>query len=236
LGTLDPRQRVMRNQPWALVTTSLEISKSGIFASGGQFFAPQFHFAKTLCTSKSGSYTEPVSGFLRIVGIVNAAIWFGATIFFAVGILPAVFSQELYTLFRETADAPFYSGAVAQLLFQRFFELQCVCGLVALFHLLAEKLYLGRALPRFGTGLVVGLFCFALIGNYLLQPHMKDLRQTRYFGRTQEQKERAKHSFAVWHVLSEIANLFVLGGLLVHLVRVTRPSGPVRHGTFYQIP
>ncbi|MDB6022941.1 MAG: hypothetical protein JWQ04_2798 [Pedosphaera sp.] len=175
-----------------------------------------------------------MSGFLRFVGIINAAIWFGAAIFFALGILPAVFSQEMHRLFRETD--PYYSGAVAQLLFGRFFALQCICGAVALLHLLAEKLYLGRALPRLGTTLVLALFCFGLIGNFWLLPHMKDLRQTRYFGQTQEQKEHARRSFGIWHGISEFANLFVIGGLLVNLVRVTRPADPGRYGTFYQIP
>jgi len=173
---------------------------------------------------------------LRFVGIINAAIWFGAAIFFAVGVLPAVFSPEMHTLFRETSENPFYSGAVAQALFQRYFALQCICGAVALLHLFAEKLYLGRTMPHVGTTVVVALFCFGLIGNFWLQPHMRELRQTRYFGRTPEIKEHARHSFAIWHGLSEVANVFVVSGLLVHLVRVVRPAGTARHGSFYQIP
>lgn len=177
-----------------------------------------------------------MSGFLRFVGIVNAAIWFGASIFFAVGILPGVFSQEVHNVFRENSANPFYSGAVAQVLFERFFAMQCICGLVALLHLYAEKLYLGRVMPRFGTLLVITLFCFGLIGNFLLQPHMRSLRQTRYFGATAEQKEHARRSFNIWHGLSEGANLFIMVGLLVHLIKVTRPPETGRYGTFYQIP
>jgi hypothetical protein len=177
-----------------------------------------------------------VSGFLRFVGIINAAVWFGAAIFFATGVLPVVFSREMHQLFHETAESPFYSGAVAQALFQRYFTLQCVCGAIALIHLFAEKLYLGRALPQLGMGLVLGLFCVALIGNFVVQPHMKDLRQTRYFGRTQEEKDHGRRSFAIWHGVSEGVNFFVTIGLLVNLMRVARPSGTARSGTFYQIP
>jgi hypothetical protein len=177
-----------------------------------------------------------VSGFLRFVGIVNAAIWFGAAIFFAVGVLPGVFSEEMHLLFHESATDPFYSGAVAQALFQRYFIFQCICGAVALIHLIAEKLYLGRALPKWGMGLVIALFCFGLMGSLWLQPHMKELRQTRYFGRTQDEKEHARHSFALWHGFSEVANFLIIAGLLVHLVRVTRSAVPGRYGTFYQIP
>ena len=177
-----------------------------------------------------------MSAFLRFLGIVNAAIWFGSAIFFAFGILPGVFSSELHTLFHESAADPYYSGAVAQALFKRFFAAQCVCGLVALFHLFAEKLYLGRPMPPFETYLVTTLLCLGLIGNFWLQPHMQDLRQTRYFGRTQEQKDRARSSFGVWHGISEVVNVFVMAGLLVYLIRTTRPSGQSRYPTIYQIP
>lgn len=177
-----------------------------------------------------------MSGFLRFVGIVNAAIWFGASIFFAIGILPGVFSQEVHHLFNENPANPYYSGGVAQVLFERFFGLQCLCGMVALLHLFAEKLYLGRNLSRLGTSLVIVLFCFGLIGNFWLQPHMKGLRQTRYFGATQEQREQSRRWFGIWHGLSEAANLFVMAGLLVHLVRVSRPPETARYGSFYQIP
>jgi len=177
-----------------------------------------------------------VSGFLRFVGIVNAAIWFGASIFFAVGILPGVFSQEVHRLLNESGANRYYSGGVAQILFQRFFALQCLCGAVALIHLFAEKIYLGRNLSRLGTTLVIVLFCFGLIGNFGLLPHMKALRQTSYFGATTEQREQARRWFGIWHGLSEAANLFIMAGLLVHLIRVARPPETARYGTFYQIP
>jgi len=177
-----------------------------------------------------------VSGFLRLVGIVNAAIWFGAGLFFAAGILPAVFSNEMRGVFHETAADPYYSGTVAMLLFRRFFILQYVCGLVALLQLLAEKFYQGKAFPRLGGVLVLILLGMGLIGGFWLQPKMESLRQTRYFGRTTEQKEEARHSFGLWHGLSQAANILILGGLLAHLVLVSRPVGPARYGSFYQIP
>lgn len=177
-----------------------------------------------------------MSVFLRLVGIVNAAIWFGSAIFFASVVLPVVFSHEILTLFHENTGSPFYSGAVAQALFARYFALQMICGAIAICHLFAEKLYLGRALPRFGMGLVVALFCLGFIGGFGVAPHMRDLRQTRYFGRTTEEKERAHHSFDMWHGFSEVVNVFVIVGLFVHLVRVTRPVAPGRYGSFYQIP
>jgi hypothetical protein len=176
-----------------------------------------------------------VSGFLRFINIINAAIWFGAGIFFTLGILPAVFSHDLHALFGESGY-PYFSGAVALILFKRFFALQYICGGVALFLLLAEKFYTGRKLPSVGTTLVLVMFGFGLIGGLWLQPKMQTLRGTMYSSQPIEVREKARHSFGIWHGTSLLANFVVLGGLLAHLVRVTRPPEQSRYGTFYQIP
>jgi hypothetical protein len=176
-----------------------------------------------------------VSGFLRSIGIINAAIWFGAGIFFAAGILPAVFSQEMRGLFHESAY-PYYSGAVALALFHRFFDLQYICGAVALLHLLAEKIYTGRRLPRAGTILVLALFALGLAGGLWLLPHMEHLRQVMYTGASPELREQARHSFGLWHGLSQCVNLLLLIGLFAHLLRMAQSSAPGRQGLYYQIP
>jgi len=174
-----------------------------------------------------------VSAFLRIVGIVNAAIWFGGGVFFAFGILPGVFSNEMRQLFGETGYS-YYSGAVALALFKRFFVMQYVCGAVALIHLVAEKLYLGRPYPGFGAALVGVLLFLGLLGGLWLQPRMTELRGSIYSSSsTAEQKERARHSFAVWHGISQGANLFIMAGILVHLLRVTRPPDSGRYGVLF---
>jgi energy-coupling factor transporter transmembrane protein EcfT len=169
------------------------------------------------------------------VGIVNAAIWFGAGIFFTMGILPAIFSSDLHKLFGESAY-PYFSGAVALVLFKRFFVLQYICGSVAVLHFLAEKLYLGRAFSRFGMTLVLIIFGLGLIGGLWLQPRMELLRATRYTSTSPELREKARHSFGLWHGVSLLTSFAIIGGLLVHLVRVARPAEPGRYGTFYQIP
>jgi hypothetical protein len=179
-----------------------------------------------------------VSSFLRFIGIVNAAVWFGAGIFFAAVVLPAVFSQDLHRLFGEAAYR-YYSGGVALVMFRRFFMLQYVCGTLAVLLLLAERIYLGRAFPRFGSALVLAILGLGLIGGFWLQPRMEQFRQTMYFGPTQQEKDSARHSFGMWHGVSQLANLLIVGGLLVHLARVTRPAGqsrPSRPGIIYQIP
>jgi hypothetical protein len=182
-------------------------------------------------------YSGGVSGFLRFVGIVNAAIWFGASIFFAGVVLPGIFSEDMHKVFGVAPDSPFYGyypGGVAMALFRRFFVLQYVCGLVALVHLFAEKLYLGRAFPRLATAIAVGALVLSLIGGLGVQPRLREFRQTMYSSTASaEQKAAATHSFGVWHGMSEAANLLMLAGLLVYLVRMARPEESSRYGTLF---
>ncbi|HEX4645476.1 MAG TPA: DUF4149 domain-containing protein [Verrucomicrobiae bacterium] len=166
---------------------------------------------------------------------MNAAIWFGAAIFFTVAVGPAIFSPEMKQVFGEGAF-PYYSGAVALVVLKRYFILQQICGAIALLHLFAERLYLGRPWSRFILGLLLVIFGLGLIGGFLLQPKMRELRHTMYYGATQEQKETAHRAFAGLHGISQGANLIILAGLLVYLLRVSKPPESARYGTLYQIP
>jgi hypothetical protein len=178
-----------------------------------------------------------VSGFLRFVGIVNAAIWFGASIFFAGVVLPGIFSQDMHKVFGVTPDSPFYGyypGGAAMVLFKRFFVLQYTCGLVALVHLFAEKLYLGRAFPPLATSIAVGALALSLIGGLGVQPRLREFFQIKYSTTASpEQKAAAAHSFALLHGTSQAANLLMLAGLLVYLVRMARPEESSRYGTLF---
>jgi Domain of unknown function (DUF4149) len=179
-------------------------------------------------------YSDAVSGFLRFVGIVNAAIWFGASVFFALVVLPGVFSSDVHKLFGEETNFKYYAGGVAMTLFGRFFALQYVCGFVALAHLAAEKLYLGRGFPRVATSIATAVLLLSLIGGVEMQPRMKELRQTMYStAATPEQKAAATHSFNMWHGMSEAVDMAVLVGLLVFLMRVAKSEESNRYGTLF---
>lgn len=171
---------------------------------------------------------------MRFVGIVNAAIWFGAGVFFALVALPGIFSEDLHKLFGEETAFKYYAGGMAMELFRRFFVLQYLCGFVALAHLCAEKLYLGRAFPRLATSIALGVLGISLIGGGIVQPRLRELRQTMYSTTaTPEQKAAATHSFGLWHGTSMAVNFFVLAALLVYLVQVTRAEESSRYGTLF---
>ena len=160
------------------------------------------------------------------MGVVNAGVWLGAAIFFTLGAGPAFFSPEMKTLLGPRAY-PVYSGAIAQIVIERYFILQHLCGVIALAHLIAEWLYTGKPMEKITLGLLLGLFCFGLIGGFWMQPKMKSLHATKYGGATQELRDQAAKSFRGWHVAARVLDLVMMGGLLVYLWRnLNRADAP----------
>ena len=167
-------------------------------------------------------------GFLRFVGVLNAAVWFGGAVFFTFAAGFAPFSQEMKTLLGPN-NYPYFSGAIAQILIARYFHFQLVCGVVAVLHLLAEWLYLGKFPRKVQAGLLVALCAAALFGGYWLQPKLKGLHATKYGVNTRpEIREAANRSFRAWHGVSQVVNLLLVGGLATYLWRAANPSDPTR--------
>jgi hypothetical protein len=168
-----------------------------------------------------------VIGFLRCIGLLNAAIWFGAGIFFTFFVGPAIFSSDMQRLLESYFKS--YSGLIAQMMIARYFKLSIVCGIVAIIHLLAEQFYFGRAPQKRWMSLLVGLLALSLLGGCILQPKMNAWHKLRYDAKTPpETRETATHSFQVWHGISQAANLVMLVGLGFYVVRVGNPGEPTR--------
>ena len=162
------------------------------------------------------------------MGILNAAVWFGTAIFFSFGAGLAPFSQEMRNLLGPN-NFPYFSGAIAQILIARYFFFQVGCACVAVLHLSAEWLYLGKYPQKLQFGLCIGLASAALIGGYWLQPRMKALHATKYGVNTQPAiRAAADRSFKAWHGVSQAVNLLMIGGLAVYLWRAANPSDPTR--------
>lgn len=161
--------------------------------------------------------------FLRLVGILNVAVWLGAGIFFTAGIAPAFFSPEVRALLGEQSY-PSLSGRLAMILVSRYFLLQYWCASIALVHQLAERFYLGKPLQRLNFGLLIGICCLCLMGGLWLQPGLTRLHAIKY-ARNQPpaQKEQAAADFRIRHGVAWALNLLALGGLGFYLWRVTNP-------------
>jgi hypothetical protein len=179
---------------------------------------------------------------IRFIGVLNAAIWLGSAVFFTFAAAPAFFSTDAKAL----GIPPFYTGSMAQLVLARYFQVQYVCGLIAVAHLLAEWVYLGRALQRFTFSLLVGLLCLGFAGGLWLQPKLKRLNLVRYsMSETKpnqtnsvtifkpvpipyEERVAAEKAFRSWHPVSIAFNVVVLAGLLFYFWRVTHPPDDLR--------
>lgn len=169
-----------------------------------------------------------MTGFLKFVGLLNAAVWFGAAVLFTFGVGRAPFSEEMKALLGP-GNYPYYSGAIAQVLIARYFHLQFVCGSIALLHTLAEWLYLGKAPQRLRFGLLIGLCSAAMIGGLWLQPKLKALHATKYNANAPaEAHAAASRSFRVWHSVSMGINLLLVGGLGAYVWHMAHPPDQPR--------
>jgi len=163
------------------------------------------------------------------VGVLNAAVWLGGAIFFTFGAGLVPFSAEMKDLLGPN-NYPYFSGAIAQLFIARYFHFQLVCCVVAVLHLLAEWLYLGRFPRKLQAGLLIGLCSAVLVGGYWLQPKLKALHATKYAVNPRpETREAAGRSFRAWHGVSQVVNLVLVGGLAAYLWRAANPSDPTRY-------
>ena len=160
-----------------------------------------------------------------MVGVINAAVWFGACIFFTFGAGPAFFSNEMLALLTRP-----YAGAAAMIVLQRYFLLNQICGVIALIHLVAESLYLGRPVMRWTLSVLAAVFILGLVGGYGIQPKLKTLHRSMYNpANPPALRQTAEHSFRFWHGVSQAVNLVVVAGVLVYLLRVTRVSDTSRY-------
>jgi hypothetical protein len=159
---------------------------------------------------------------------MNAAVWFGAAVFFTFGMGPAAFSPEMKELLG-AKNAPFFTGAIAQILVARYFHLQLACGTVALLHLVGEWVYLGRTPRGAPLGLLIGLVAIGLLGGHVLQPKLRTLHSVMYAtNASPSTRDSAKRSFHIWHGVSQAINLLLLTGLAIYVWKIGNPSDSTR--------
>jgi hypothetical protein len=170
-----------------------------------------------------------VIGFLRFVGVVNAAVWLGGSVFFTVSAGPAFFSPEMAAVLGQSEDSfRNYAGQIAQVVLGRYYRFHVTCAVIAWLHLLAEWLYLGRPWRKFAFSLLGALFVLTLIGGNGLQPRLKALHHTRYYSSQPAEREAAAKSFRLWHGISQVLNVLMIGGLVLYLWRTANPADTPR--------
>jgi uncharacterized membrane protein len=158
---------------------------------------------------------------LKLVGMINAAVWLGSAVFFAFVLGPAFFSPEMNELLKHA----YFPGAAAQVVTARYSVLQYVCAGVAVLHLVGEWLYTGKRIQRFQAILLLSLGCLSLASGLWLQPQLKELHQIKYrVTSTPTQRLTAARSFKLWHGVSQGTNLFMITGVLVYFLGNASPD------------
>jgi hypothetical protein len=169
---------------------------------------------------------------IRFIGVLNAAVWLGAAVFFTFAAAPAFFSGDVEKLGLHV----FWRGAIAQIVLARYFKLQFLCGLIAGAHLLTEWFYFGRRLQRGTLWLLVGMMAVGLAGGAWIQPKLKRLNLVRYsmseaykpLTIPAPERAAAEQSFRFWHRISQLMNLAAMGALGVYFWRMVHPPDDLR--------
>ena len=185
-----------------------------------------------------------VPGFLRFLGLFNAAVWVGGSIFFSFLAAPVFFTPEIKSL-----TPPPVNGLVAQAMLGRYFTLHILCGIVAVVHLLLEWLYSGGGFPRRAIAIVCVLLGLALIGGQFINPKLAGWHQQKHQFQLKSEGERqtikkaeytqsvvqdAERKFAVWHGVSQVINL-AMGILLTwRFWRLANSDGHDNSSTYGQ--
>jgi len=146
---------------------------------------------------------------LHRLGVLNAAVWLGASIFFTFVVAPAFFSEDMLALLRRP-----HAGAAAQVVVARYLLVHKVCALLALAHLILEALYLGRPIWRWTLALLAGVLLLVCVSDYGFQPKLHSLHRAMYRpGTPAPVQQMAERSFRVWHGVSQVFNLIVVAGV-----------------------
>ena len=159
---------------------------------------------------------------------MNAAVWFGAAVFFALGVGPAATSPQMRELIGAN-NFPYYSQAIGNIFASRFFHLYSACSVVGLAYLIAEWLYFGKYPPRRWLALVLGLILLGIARGYAVQPALNKLKNLEH-GRASriEERQAAARAFQSWSFVARSLDILLAAGLALYLWRVGNPAEPTR--------
>lgn len=171
-----------------------------------------------------------MTGLLRFMGIMIAAIWLGGSVFFTFVAGQVPFSAETRDLLAKhaPATASYLVGAIAQIGVARCFTFQLACCSFALVHLAAEWLYQERRGRQMLLWLLAAMLGLTLAGDFVLRPKMEQWHEIKYRNYPQPEREAATRSFRLWHGVTMTINLFMLGGMAVYMWHMSRPPEPAR--------
>lgn len=151
--------------------------------------------------------------YIRIIGLFNAAIWFGMAVFFTAGVSPTFFSHKILSLFggENSLYSRAYAGAVNVTVLEKYYYWHYICGVIAFCHLVFEWLFGGYLISRFKPSLLVLICSINLICGIFLMPPLKKFQLQKYDLKAPPTlREAASSSFKTLHLISYSLNLVVI--------------------------
>ncbi len=158
--------------------------------------------------------------YVRLAGLLNAAVWLGGCVFFTFAAAPAIFQPEVKRLLQE-----YNTGMVAQFLQERYFAFQVVCGALAAVHAGVEWAFFRPDRALKARLLLAGVCLLTLAGAFGLLPRLKSLYQAKHAAATPALREEAAAAFRGFHGASMGLNLLVVGGLAFYVASLGMTVG-----------
>jgi hypothetical protein len=159
---------------------------------------------------------------------MNAAVWLGSAVFFVFGVQATASSRHMVELIG-TNNFPYFSVAIEQIIAGRFLYIYLVCAALAVVHLGAEWLYLGKYPHRLWVGLVASLCLLGAMQAGVVLPSLRKSHQVQFRQRvTTQERESAVKAFRTWQAVGTGLHYAMLLGLGVYLWRIGNPSEPMK--------
>ncbi|MDG1892153.1 MAG: hypothetical protein P8L18_12655 [Verrucomicrobiota bacterium] len=112
---------------------------------------------------------------LRIIGIVNAALWFGSALFY-IGCVRAEFQSDAML---KLLPPPFAEAAM-HLILSGYLSLLLICSVIAVLQLWAEQWYTGRPVFRIRISMLLFMVFLAALLKFGIFPAMKNQHLRAY--------------------------------------------------------
>jgi hypothetical protein len=178
-----------------------------------------------------GAYPVVVQRVIRFIGLLNAAVWLGAAVFFTLAARPAFLSAEMLSFLPRA-----HASRAAGVMLDHYFVLQQWCAGVALAHLLLEYVLSGRYMGGWVLGLLPAMLGVSVAGGRWLAPALHELQRVNYSAlAAAAEKADAASRLTALNVGFEVVNALVILALLYYLWRLSRPANGPRFATLGQI-
>lgn len=167
-------------------------------------------------------------GIVRVVGLLNAAVWLGGSVF-ALAVVPlTIGSTSMHQLLGQRYY-PYFSGAIGQLATNHFWTLHLVCGSIAVLHLAAVSLYFGKGMARLWSYMLAALMMLGILEKAWIQPRLERTHIASYaVNRPPIERQAAARLHSNWLIFNRFLDFAAMLSLSIYVWRVANPQDAAR--------